>query len=280
MSIEAGCLYVVATPIGNLQDLSPRAISVLGEVDVVLAEDTRVSLRLLRHFGIQTPLQSCHAHNERSRCAQVVERLRRGGAVALISDAGTPLVSDPGVSLVRAVHQAGLQVRAIPGPSAVMAALSAAGLEAGRFVFEGFLPPRPAARMQRLEVLEAEERTLVFLEAPHRVLETLADLAAAFGAGRRGAVARELTKVHETVYTATLAELRQWLVDDPQRQRGEFVLLVAGAEPRPADERRAAEVMGVLMEYLPARHAAAAAARITGVSKNALYRLTLAGKGE
>lgn len=273
-----GVLYVVATPIGNRADITQRALDVLGAVARVLAEDTRHSGTLLRSLGIATPLVSLHEHNEQAQVDGLLARLRAGEDLALISDAGTPLISDPGYRLVRAARQAGVTVVPVPGPSALIAALSVAGLPTDRFVFEGFLPPKAAARRGRLQALAAESRTLVFYEASHRIQECLADLAEIFGAGREAVIARELTKSFEQVQSATLAELNAWLAADANRLRGEFVVLVAGA---PAAEEadidpEARRVLDILRRELPVKQAAALAAEITGARKNALYQLALA----
>ncbi len=277
MSIQPATLYVVATPIGNLQDLSPRAREVLAAVDRVAAEDTRHTARLFRHFGIDTPLVSLHEHNERDRAAALLVELAAGQSLALVSDAGTPLVSDPGFHLVRAARGAGIAVRAVPGPSSVLAALSVAGLPTDRFVFEGFLPARPAARRTRLEHLRDEPRTLVFLESSHRIVEALADCAAVFGAGREAVVARELTKLFEESPGGGLGALHACFAAESERCRGEFVLVVRGA-PEPAADALPAEaerVLALLLEELPVKQATALAARLTGAKKNLLYETAL-----
>ncbi|HLP31614.1 MAG TPA: 16S rRNA (cytidine(1402)-2'-O)-methyltransferase, partial [Geothrix sp.] len=231
--MKSGRLYVVATPIGNLADWSPRAREVLESVDLIAAEDTRHSGVLLKHFGIDRPLLALHEHNERDVVPELVARMAAGARVAQISDAGTPLVSDPGFHLVRAAQEAGITVVPVPGPSAVLAALAAAGLPTDRFVFEGFLPPKEGARRQRLEAMKDEPRTQVYFEAPHRVEETLGDLVRVFGADREAVVARELTKTFETIRRGTLAELAAWVAEDANQRRGEIVLVVAGAPARP-----------------------------------------------
>lgn len=275
---RSGVLYVVATPIGNRADITQRALDVLGTVTRVLAEDTRHSGTLLRALGIATPLVSLHEHNEQAQVEGLLGRLRAGEDLALISDAGTPLISDPGYRLVRAARQAGVTVVPVPGPSALIAALSVAGLPTDRFVFEGFLPPKAAARRVRLQALAAEPRTLVFYEASHRIQECIADLAAAFGAAREAVIARELTKNFEQVQSGTLGELEAWLAADPNRLRGEFVVLVAGApEPEETDVGPEAQrVLAILLRELPVKQAAALAAEITGARRNALYQLALA----
>jgi 16S rRNA (cytidine1402-2'-O)-methyltransferase len=279
--MKSGRLYVVATPIGNLADWSPRAVEVLQGADVIAAEDTRHSGVLLKHFAIDRPLIALHEHNERDVVPDLVARLRAGAQVAQISDAGTPLVSDPGFHLVRAAQEAGVQVVPIPGPSAVLAALAAAGLPTDRFAFEGFLPAKEGARRQRLEALAGEPRTLVFFEAPHRVEETLAALAEVFGPGREAALASELTKTFETVRRATLGELAQFVAEDANQRRGEIVLMVRGAPPpEDATDPEALRVLHILAEELPPREAAALAAKITGLKKSVLYHQLLAERGE
>ena len=270
-----GTLWVVATPIGNLDDFAPRAIAVLKRVAVVAAEDTRHSQVLLARFAIATPAVAYHEHNERTMSDKLVARLLAGEDVALVSDAGTPTLSDPGYRLVRAAREAGVRVSTVPGPSAAVAALSVSGLASDRFVFEGFLPARGAARRARLEALRDDERTLVFYEAKHRIEETLADLVEAFGAERRAAIARELTKLHETVLDGTLAALAERVAGDAEQRLGEFVLVIAGAEGTDDEARRQREgerVFALLAKELPAGKAAKLAAAITGAKRNALYR--------
>lgn len=273
---QSGKLYVVATPIGNLRDLSPRAVEVLSSVRLIAAEDTRHSKQLLTHFGVGTPLTALHEHNERGIAEVLVRRLEQGEDLALISDAGTPLISDPGYRLVRAARAAGIAVRCVPGPSALTAALSIAGLPTDRFRFEGFLSAKQAARRQRLTSLAAETVTLVFYESSHRIVESLADLAACLGAEREAVVARELTKVFETVYSGSLGELARQLAADAQQQKGEFVVLVRGAVVDPAVlDEQARRTLSLLLEELPLKKAAALTARITGVAKNKLYEYGL-----
>jgi 16S rRNA (cytidine1402-2'-O)-methyltransferase len=278
--VASGVLYVVATPIGNLEDISPRARKVLAEVDLVAAEDTRHSGSLLAHFGIKTRLISLHDHNEAERAAQLIPRLQAGESVALISDAGTPLISDPGFDLVRAARAAGISVSPVPGASALVAALSVSGLPTDRFVFEGFLPAKSAARRERLTALAGEARTLVFYESVHRLRESLQDMAAAFGQERRAVLARELTKLHEGVREAPLRELADWAARDPAAGKGEVVLMVAGAAAVADAGQDAERVLKALLAELPVKQAAALAAEITGLKKNALYdrALELSGK--
>jgi 16S rRNA (cytidine1402-2'-O)-methyltransferase len=277
--LRPGTLFVVATPVGNLGDLSPRARDVLRDADLLLAEDTRHTAQLLHACGVQRApgsVESLHEHNERERVPGLIGRLSAGATVALVSDAGTPLVSDPGAALVSAAAAAGSAVVAVPGPCAAIAALSVAALPAGRFAFEGFLPARPAARREALRALATETRTLVFYEAPHRLRETLEDLAAAFGADRAAAVARELTKKFETVYRGTLGTLAQQSAVDGDMARGEIVLVVQGAatETR-ADDAEAERVLMILLEDMPVSQAARIAARITGRARKELYERAL-----
>lgn len=273
-----GSLYVVATPIGNLDDMSARALKVLREVALIAAEDTRHSLRLMQHFGIATPLAACHEHNERAEGSRFIERLLAGDSVALISDAGTPLISDPGYHLVRQARAAGIAVVPVPGACALIAALSAAGLPSDRFIFEGFLPAKAVGRRSRLQQLVEEPRTLIFYEAPHRILECLQDMEAIFGAERPALLARELTKTFETLKGLPLAQLRAFVEADSNQQRGECVVLVAGWSAPEGDEAVSAEarrVLELLLQDLPVKRAAALAAEITGVRKNLLYQLAL-----
>jgi 16S rRNA (cytidine1402-2'-O)-methyltransferase len=269
---KAGRLWVVATPIGNLDDLSARAQQVLRDVALVAAEDTRHSAPLLARHGISTRLAALHEHNERDEAARLVARLQAGEDIALISDAGTPLVSDPGFRLVRAARAAGIVVSPVPGPCAAIAALSVAGLPSDRFVFEGFLAPKSGARRERLAELAGEARTLVFYESSHRVRECLDDMAAVFGAQRPAVLARELTKLFETVLDDTLAGLVARVAADPNQERGEFVLLVGG-RPEQEDARLAEgrRVFALLREELPPARAAKLAAAITGAPRKALY---------
>ncbi|MEN1834778.1 16S rRNA (cytidine(1402)-2'-O)-methyltransferase [Pseudomonas lijiangensis] len=273
-----GSLYVVATPIGNLDDMSVRALKVLREVALIAAEDTRHSSRLMQHFGISTPLAACHEHNERDEGSRFITRLLAGDDVALISDAGTPLISDPGYHLVRQARAAGVPVVPVPGACALIAALSAAGLPSDRFIFEGFLPAKAVGRKSRLEVLREEPRTLIFYEAPHRILECLQDMEQVFGPDRPALLARELTKTFETLKGLPLAQLRAFVEGDSNQQRGECVVLVAGWTP-PEDEdvvgAEARRVLDLLLEEMPLKRAAALAAEITGVRKNLLYQAAL-----
>jgi len=282
MTVAPGVLYVVATPIGNLGDISARALQVLREVNLIAAEDTRHSRQLLQHFGIRTRLISLHEHNEQSRIPQLLSQLRQGKALALISDAGTPLLSDPGYQLLRSLREHGLRAVPIPGPSSLLAALSVAGLPTDRFVFDGFLPAKAVARRNRLEFLAPEERTLVFFEAGHRIQASLRDMAEVFGADRQAVLARELTKVFEEIQSATLAELCDWLAAAENRCKGEFVVLVHGAvsPAAAAPDAELRRLLTVLLEELPIKRAVAAAVRLTGVKKNLLYALALELQGQ
>tara|TARA_B100000965_G_scaffold405898_1_gene441787 strand:- start:154 stop:1041 length:888 start_codon:yes stop_codon:yes gene_type:complete len=277
MTIAAGTLFVVATPIGNLQDLTPRALQVLRDVSLIAAEDTRHSARLMQHFGIATPMTACHDHNERDKGQRLVERMLAGDDIALISDAGTPLISDPGFHLVRQAREAGIKVSPVPGACALIAALSAAGMPSDRFAFEGFLPAKAHGRQQRLQALLEEPRTWLVYEAPHRLLDCLRDMQQVLGAQRRVLLARELTKTFETLHAAPLDELVAWVAADTDQQRGECVLVVEGAPEPEADEvsAQALHVLDLLLAELPVKRAARLAAEITGVRKNLLYQVAL-----
>ncbi len=282
MTNEAlGRLYVVATPIGNLGDLSVRACDTLRSVDLIAAEDTRHTGALLRHFGIQTPLVSLHEHNEHQRAGDIILRLRRGLTVALVSDAGTPAISDPGFDLVRAAAAAGIVIIALPGPCAAVAALSIAALPTDRFCFEGFLPARGAARRARLQALVNEPRTLVFYESPHRIEDMLKDCVSSIGGERSAAAAREITKLHETIYRGSLAELAARAGRDADFARGEIVLVIAGAPPAPDEAGQMLDrALRPLLEELPLKQAARLAARIADVRDNEAYKRALALKGD
>jgi len=275
MSVNAGVLWVVATPIGNLDDLSPRAAAVLRAARIVAAEDTRHSAPLLARVGSEARMLSLHDHNEREQSARIVEEIQAGNDVALIADAGTPLISDPGFRLVRAVREAGGKVSPVPGACAAIAALSVAGLPSDRFVFEGFLPAKSAARRERMGALVAEPRTMIFYESSHRIVESVDDAVAVFGATREAVLARELTKLFETVIAAPLQKIAERINEDPNQQRGEFVLLVAGAGDDDADARLAEgkRVFALLREELGPAKAAKLAASITGAPRKALYHV-------
>lgn len=278
---NTGTLYVVATPIGNLQDITLRAIEVLKKVDRIAAEDTRHSAPLLKHFSISKPTLSMHEFNERERLKVVLEYLRQGESIALISDAGTPLISDPGFHLVREAKANGIKVVTIPGPCAAIAALSVAGLPTDKFTFEGFLPAKTEARRNRLATLLHEARTMIFYEAPHRVLSSLQTMAEVFGNERKAVVARELTKIHESVLAENLADLVQYFEVHEKYQRGEFVILIQGIDEEESESKEVIpeKVLDILLEELPLKQAAALASKITGERKNVLYEMALAKKG-
>lgn len=278
MSESKGVLYIVATPIGNLADISQRAIQVLSEVDLIAAEDTRNSRKLLNQYDIRVPMMALHEHNERDQTDEIIEKLLSGVNIAIISDAGTPLISDPGYYLVAATHDHQIRVVPIPGPSAVISALSAAGLATDRFTFEGFLPGKQAAREERLRALCDEPRTMVFYEAPHRLLDSLQAMRDAFGPERPAVLARELTKLYETVRRGTLAELVQWVQQSPEQQKGESVLVLAGNRSVASDqvvEVSVDRLLQSLMARLSLRDSAQLVSQLTGLSKNRLYNRAL-----
>jgi len=269
---QAG-LYVVATPIGNLEDISYRAVSLLTGADLIAAEDTRHSRVLLAHYSISTPMLALHEHNEERVMGQIIDRIGKGECIALISDAGTPLISDPGYRLVLAAREAGIPVFSVPGASAITAALSVAGLPPDRFVFEGFLPSKTAARVSKLEMLARESRTMVFFESSHRIQATINDMTEVFGNQRPVAVCRELTKKFETVLRAPLADIRQRLQDDKNQTKGEFVVVVSGFEGSKDEAMSTALSMAsALLEYLPASQAARVAAKLNDVPRREVYR--------
>lgn len=272
--VTAGQLYVVATPIGNLADLSSRAQDILRGVTRIAAEDTRTTSVLLRHFGIHTSLIAMHDHNEDALAGSLITALRKGESLALVSDAGTPLISDPGYALVRAAREAGVTVIAIPGPCAATAALSICGLPTDSFIFAGFLPAKTQARQQKLQQLSAEVRTLVFYESSHRIIECVADMVKILGAERRLFLGRELTKRFEQSLTASAASVSAWLQEDENHQRGEFVLIAAGAETA-TDHQDSERVLKLLLAELPPSRAARLAAEITGAPRKTLYDLAL-----
>ncbi len=276
---EKGILYVVSTPIGNLQDLSFRALQVLQQVSEISTEDTRHSSKLLKHFGVKTPCFSLHDHNESRVVSTVVEKLKKGQCIALISDAGTPLISDPGYLLVKESVAAGIDVVSVPGPCALIAALSISGLPADRFIFEGFLPPKSGQRLKKLETLKRESRTILFYESCHRVVESVVDMKQVFGGERKAVVAREVTKLYEDVARDSLEGLCGLMEGDPRFQKGEYVILVEGFQQ---DEEQAWEeavkVLEVLMNELSVRQASKLASQLTGVSKKRLYQYALENK--
>lgn len=275
-----GCLYVVATPIGHLDDISPRAVDTLRKVDVIAAEDTRHSGKLLAHLGLSTPMVSLHDHNEEARSEQLIGRLLKGESVALISDAGTPLISDPGYGLLSKARQAGITVSPIPGASAVIAALSVAGLATDRFVFEGFLPAKQVARRQHLEALQEEPRTLVFYVSRHQAGRQLLECAEVLGGQRQATLARELTKLHETIVRGSLTELVDYWNEHPEQQKGELVLVVAGAPKAQTSDSALTALLTVLLEEMSPKQAARLAVKLTGCSRNEAYRAALALKTE
>ena len=274
MTAVPSTLYVVATPIGNLDDMVPRAIEVLQTVDVVAAEDTRHSSRLFSQFDINTPLIPYHDHSDDRQVQKILDSLSEGSSVALISDAGTPLISDPGYRLVREVQQSGFSVVPIPGPCALIAALSVSGLPSDRFSFLGFLPAKSGQRQNKLQAAVKDEGTLIFYEAPHRIVDSLADMAEVFGGDREVVMAREITKTYETIKRAALDDMLEWVKSDHNQQKGEIVLLVHGYRTENGSEisEDAQRVTKILLEQLPVKQACQLAAEITGLKKNALYK--------
>lgn len=275
MSNQEGTLYIVATPIGNLDDITARAVAVLKSVDGIFAEDTRHSGRLLQHLEIKTPLKSLHEHNEEQRVPGVIADLKAGKSAAVISDAGTPLISDPGYRLVNRCHEEGLSVSPIPGTSALVAALSVAGLPTDSFLFMGFPPAKSAARQQWLSSYAVETRTLVLYESRHRIVDTLNDLCITFGEDRMAAVARELTKTYETVRRGSLGTLHTWVAENAEQQKGEFVLVLAGTVVPPVEDAELRRVLSILLSELSVKSAASMAAQLTGLPKKRAYELAL-----
>lgn len=272
-------MYIVATPIGNLFDISERAKQTLTTADVIACEDTRHTSKLLQHLGLKKKLMSLHEHNEHERIDQVAQMLTEGQSIALVSDAGTPLISDPGYPLVQALRQQGFQITPIPGASAIITALSAAGLPTNRFTFEGFLPHKAGAKREKLEELVQEPRTMVFYEAKHRILATLAVMAEVFGEEREACVARELTKTFETFYSGSLPRILTQLEENADQQKGEFVVMVAGnPNPMKANAVHTDKLLRLLSEELPPKKAAAIAAAVTGENKKELYNQVLSFK--
>ena len=276
-SMSESTLYVVATPIGNLGDMTPRAVEVLRQVDVIAAEDTRHSKKLMGHFGISTPMVPCHDHNERQQTTSLIARLAKGESVALVSDAGTPLISDPGYFLVREVREAGYRVVPVLGACALIAALSVSGLATDRFYFEGFLPAKPSGRRKKLQELSGLTSTWAVYESTHRILDSLADFKEVLGAGRYVVLARELTKTFETVLAGTVADVEKTLQEDSNQCRGEFVVLVEGnkEERETAVDLQTARLLERLIEELPPKKAAAVIADVTDYRKKELYNLAL-----
>ncbi len=278
MDNSTGILYIVATPIGNLQDITQRALETLAQVDLIAAEDTRHSGLLLSHYGIKKPFFALHDHNEQQKADLLVEKLKQGRHIALISDAGTPLISDPGFHLVRKCRQAGIKVVPLPGACAAITALCASGVASDRFCFEGFLPAKSKARRDKLQNLAKEDRTLIFYESTHRILETLADAETVFGAERYIVLAREITKTWETIRGDTVANLRQWLSEDPNRTKGEIVLIIEGYTTTDDEETfssQAVKALELISKELPLKKAAAIVAELYGYKKNALYQFGL-----
>ncbi len=278
MDNSTGILYIVATPIGNLQDITQRALETLTQVDLIAAEDTRHSGLLLSHYGIKKPFFALHDHNEQQKADLLVDKLKQGRHIALISDAGTPLISDPGFHLVRKCRQAEIKVVPLPGACAAITALCASGIASDRFCFEGFLPAKSKARRDKLQNLAKEDRTLIFYESTHRILETLADAETVFGAERYIVLAREITKTWETIRGDTVANLRQWLSEDPNRTKGEMVLIIEGYTTTDDEETfssQAVKALELISKELPLKKAAAIVAELYGYKKNALYQFWL-----
>lgn len=277
MNNSTGILYIVATPIGNLQDITQRALEIFEQVDLIAAEDTRHSGLLLSHYGIKKPFFALHDHNEQQKADLLVEKLQQGSCIALISDAGTPLISDPGFHLVRKCRQAGIKVVPLPGACAAIAALCASGIASDRFCFEGFLPAKTKARQDKLQQLAKEERTLVFYESTHRILDSLADIESVFGADRYVVLAREITKTWETIMGDRIASLRQWLSEDINRTKGEMVLIVEGNVQSNEEDfsPQALKALNLIAQELPLKKAAAIVAEVYGYKKNALYQYGL-----
>lgn len=282
MSTGSGKIYVVATPIGNLGDMTTRAIEVLNSVDLILAEDTRHSMPLLRHFQIQTQCQAFHEHNEKSVAESVCERVRQGESVAIISDAGVPLISDPGFPLVRMAHEYKLPVVTIPGACAAISAISVAGLATDRFSFEGFLPSKAGTKRKVLETLLDEPRTMIFYESPRRVIETLRIMVELFGEDRQAVLARELTKLFETVHKAPLRELLEFVESDSNQVKGEIVLLLEGIQKEATDEDEAElkRILSILLEEVSVKQAVSIAMKLKGLKRNQVYPLALKLKEE
>lgn len=279
MTDLTGILYIVATPIGNLQDITQRALETFAQVDLIAAEDTRHSGLLLSHYGIKKPFFALHDHNEQEKAHILVEKLKQGSNIALISDAGTPLISDPGFHLVRQCREAGIRVVPLPGACAAITALCASGIASDRFCFEGFLPAKSKARKDKLENIAEEDRTLIFYESTHRILDTLEDMQAVLGEGRYIVLAREMTKTWETITGNTIKNLCEWLLEDPNRTKGEMVLIVEGKPKSDNNDEispQAVKALELIAEELPLKKAAAIVAELYGYKKNALYQFGLA----
>jgi len=280
VNIEA-CLYIVATPIGNLGDITLRAVETLNKVDLIAAEDTRHSQRLMSHLGVTTRLMSLHEHNEREKSQTIIDKVKEGQSIALVSDAGTPLISDPGYFLVKLAQDQGVKVVPIPGASAVVTAISVSGLPSDRFVFEGFLPAKSGNKQRVLELFEFENRTVIFYESPHRIVDTLETMLTVFGEDRRLVLARELTKTFETIKGDSLGQLCEWVKSDANQQRGEFVLLLEGATDIPdASVIDQDKMLALLIAELPIKKASKIVSEITGANKKILYQRALEMQGK
>jgi len=275
VSIIKGALYIVATPIGNLEDLSPRAKMVLEKVDLIVAEDTRHSKPMLNQFGIETKIRAYHDHNERSQTPVLIEQLQAGMSIALISDAGTPLICDPGYHLLLAAHAEKIQVIPVPGPSALISALSVAGFSSEKFVFEGYLPARKTARQQRLQQLKDETRTLVFYEAPHRILASIEDAIICYGDERQAVIAKEITKRHENIQRGTLPKILDWLHSDKDLSKGEFVVVIQGDKTSQFDTQEASRILKILLADHSVKQAARLTSEIMQGNRNDIYKLAM-----
>ena len=272
-----GELYLVATPIGDMTDIAPRALDILNTVDIVAVEDKRRSSRLFSHFGIKTPMISYHDHSEEKQVKKIIDELLCGKSVALISDAGTPLISDPGFKLVNAAKDKSIKVSPIPGPCALIAAISASGLPSNRFIFEGFLPAKSIARITKIQNISADSRTIIFYEAPHRILDAVIDMIKVIGPSRKIVLARELTKTYETFISGTLESVLQIIEKDLNQQKGEIVIVLAGADSleKKAENQDSKRILSVLLEELPLKQAVSLGSKITGIQKNIFYKLAL-----
>jgi 16S rRNA (cytidine1402-2'-O)-methyltransferase len=275
VSIIKGALYIVATPIGNLEDLSPRAISVLKHVDLIVAEDTRHSKPMLNQFGIETKIRAYHDHNEREQTPKLIELLQQGHSIALISDAGTPLICDPGYHLLGAAHAEKIKVIPVPGASAMVSALSASGFSAEKFIFEGYLPVKQVARQTRMQALQTEARTMVFHEVPHRIINFMEDSIDCFGASRQAVIAKEITKLHETIYRDSLENILLWLKEDAVRCKGEFVVVIQGEKTDQFDSAEAKRILQILLKDHSVKDAVKLATEILNGKKNELYKIAM-----
>jgi 16S rRNA (cytidine1402-2'-O)-methyltransferase len=272
-----GELYLVATPIGDMTDIAPRALDILSTVDIVAVEDKRRSSRLFSHFGIKTPMISYHDHSEEKQVKKIIDELLCGKSVALISDAGTPLISDPGYKLVNAAKDKSIKVSPVPGPCALIAAISASGLPSDRFIFEGFLPSKSIPRVTKIQNISADSRTIIFYEAPHRILETLIDMIKVIGPSRKIVLARELTKTYETFISGTLKGVLEIIEKDLNQQKGEIVIVLAGADSseKKIETQDSKRILSVLLQELPLKQAVSLGSKITGIQKNIFYKLAL-----